>query len=112
MAAITIVAYFIAFTALCWFLDLTHTQLGKMNHQDRYWLFLKSGAITGLFALLASRMLLRSHRRLAAIGLLMSKLFRNVPLRTREIMSPGSVVVLGASGGGRREAGAERRPTR
>ncbi len=37
----------------------------------------------------------------------MSKLFRNVPLRTQQIMSPWSVVVSSASGsGGRREAGA------
>ncbi|GEM_PF-6441281 len=36
-----------------------------------------------------------------------SKLFRNVPLRTQQIMSPWSVVVSSASGsGGRREAGA------
>lgn len=70
VAAIAVVAHFIAFNALCWFLDLTHMQLGKMNHQDRYWLFLKPGAITGLFALLASVVLCRSHRWLAVIGLL------------------------------------------
>jgi len=63
-----VVSYFIAFTALCWFLDLT--QPGKIETQDRYRLFFDAGVITGLFALGCSVALWRSHRRLAVFGLI------------------------------------------
>jgi len=66
--ATVIVSYFIAFTALCWFLDLA--QPGKIETQDRYRLFFDAGVISGLFALVCSLALWRSHRRLAVVGLL------------------------------------------
>ena len=61
-------SHFIAFTALCWFLDLAET--GKIAAQERYCLFFDAGAITGLLALICSVALWRSYRRLALVGLL------------------------------------------
>jgi len=65
--AIVVVYYFIAFTALCWFLDLGYP--GKHETQARYRLFFNAGVLTGLLALVCSIALWRSHRRLALLGL-------------------------------------------
>jgi hypothetical protein len=67
VTARVVVSYFIAFTALCWFLDLALP--GKIETQDRYRLFFNAGVITGFFALVCSIALWRSHRRLAVVGL-------------------------------------------
>jgi hypothetical protein len=68
VAAIVVVYYFIAFTALCWFLDLAFP--GKHETQARYGVFFNAGVLTGLLALVCSVALWRSHRRVAVFGLL------------------------------------------
>ncbi len=68
VTAIVVVCYFIAFTALCWFLDLAFP--GKHETQTRYGVFFDAGVLTGLLALVCSVVLWRSRRRLAVLGLL------------------------------------------
>ena len=68
MTAIAVVSYFIAFTALCWFLDLAFP--GKHETQTRYGVFFDAGVLTGLLALFCSVALWRSHRWFAVLGLL------------------------------------------
>ena len=68
VAAITVVLYFIGYTALCWFLDLAFP--GKTQTQMRAGLFFDAGVISGVPALLCSFALWRSHRWLAISGFL------------------------------------------
>ena len=67
VTAIVIVSYFIAFTALCWFLDLAFP--GKHETQTRYGVFFDAGVFIGLLALFCSVALWRSCRWLALLGL-------------------------------------------
>ena len=66
LAAITIVSYFIGYTALCWFLDLAFP--GKLATQMRVRFFFDAGVISGALSVLSSFALWRSHRRLAIAG--------------------------------------------
>jgi hypothetical protein len=66
VSAITVVCYFVAFTAICWFLDLAFP--GKLATQTRYGIFFDAGVITGTVALVCSFMLRRSHPWLARCG--------------------------------------------
>ena len=67
VAPIAVVCYFVAFTGLCWFLDLAFP--GKHDTQARYRLFFDAGVISGTLSLVCSVVLWRSHRRLAVLGL-------------------------------------------
>jgi hypothetical protein len=67
VTAITVVCYFVAFTALCWFFDIAFP--GKLETQTRYGVFFDAGVLAGLLALAGSFALRRSHRRLARLGL-------------------------------------------
>ncbi len=64
---IAVVCYFIAFTAVCWFLDLAFP--GKLATQTRYGIFFDAGVCTGLLALICAFILRRSHPWLARGGL-------------------------------------------
>jgi hypothetical protein len=66
VSAITVVCYFAAFTAICWFLDLAFP--GELATQTRYGIFFDAGVFTGLFALICSFTLRRSHPWLARCG--------------------------------------------
>lgn len=66
VAAVTVVCYFVLFTALCWFLDLAFP--GKLATQARLGLFFGAGIIAGLLALVSSVALWRSYRWLALSG--------------------------------------------
>ncbi len=65
-ATVTVVCYFVLFTALCWFLDLAFP--GKLASQERLRFFLNAGLIAGILALLSSFALWRSSRWLALLG--------------------------------------------
>ncbi|MDD1749082.1 MAG: hypothetical protein LUO89_04320 [Methanothrix sp.] len=66
VATVTVVCYFIAFTALCWFLDLAFP--GKLATQMRVRLFFDAGVLGGLIALVCSFTLWRWCRLLAVSG--------------------------------------------
>ena len=66
MTAITVISYFVAFTALCWILDLAFP--GKHQTQTRYGMFFDAGVLTGLLALVCSIVLRRSYPWLARAG--------------------------------------------
>ncbi len=66
VATVTVVCYFVLFTALCWFLDLAVP--GKLATQTRLGLFFDAGIVAGLFALVCSFTLWRSYRWLALGG--------------------------------------------
>jgi hypothetical protein len=68
VTTVAVVYYFIAFTLLCWFLDLAFP--GKHATQTRYAVLFDAGVITGLLSLVCSVTLWRSQRRLAKFGLL------------------------------------------
>jgi len=67
VAAVTVVCYFVAFTGLCWFLDLAFP--GKLATQMRVRLFFDAGVLGGLLALVGSFTLWRCSRCLAVSGL-------------------------------------------
>ena len=66
MTAITIITYFVVFTALCWFLDLAGP--GKHQTQTRYGIFFDAGILTGILALVCSIVVRRSDPWLARVG--------------------------------------------
>jgi hypothetical protein len=66
VASVTVVGYVVAFTALCWFLDLAFP--GKLATHLRLRLFFDAGVAGGLLALVCSFTLWRSHRWLAVSG--------------------------------------------
>lgn len=66
-SAITVICYFVAFTAICWFLDLVFS--GKLGTQTRVQVAFDAGVVSGLLTILCSAILWRSHRRLAILGL-------------------------------------------
>lgn len=68
MTAIVVVCYFVAFTALSWFLDIAFP--GKHGTQTRYGVLFDAGVVTGLLAFACSFALRRSHPWLARLGLL------------------------------------------
>lgn len=63
---ITLIGYFVALTALCWFLDLAFP--GKHQAQARYGMFFHAGVVSGTLALVSSVVLRRSDRRIARLG--------------------------------------------
>ena len=66
MTALTVISFFVAFTALCWFLDLAVP--GKHETQTRYGIFFDAGILTGILALVCSVVLRRSDPWLARAG--------------------------------------------
>jgi hypothetical protein len=62
----TVVCYFVLFTAACWFLDLAFP--GKLETQMRVRITFDAGVVGGLAALLCSWALWRSRRWLAITG--------------------------------------------
>ena len=66
VSAITVVGYFVAFTAVCWLLDMTFP--GKLATQTRAWVAFDAGVVSGVLAVLGSLVLWRSHRWLASLG--------------------------------------------
>jgi hypothetical protein len=66
ISAVTVIAYFICFTAACWFLDLTFP--GKLATQTRARIAFDAGVLSGSFAALCAATMWRSHRLLAALG--------------------------------------------
>jgi hypothetical protein len=66
VSAITIVCYFVVFTAICWFLDLAFP--GRHETQTRYGIFFDAGVLSGLLALICSFGLRRSHPWIARSG--------------------------------------------
>jgi hypothetical protein len=65
-AAMTVVCYFIVFTAICWLLDLAGTD--HLASQTRARVAFDAGFVGGVLAFLCSLVLRRSHRKLAFAG--------------------------------------------
>jgi len=64
--AITVILYFVIFTASWWFLDLAFP--GKLATQQRVRLAFDAGNLTGILAFVCSGQLWRSHRCLSIAG--------------------------------------------
>ena len=67
VAATAVVCYFVAFTAVCWFLDLAFP--GKLATQTRVGVAFEVGVVGGFLTVLCSLSLWRSRRWLAITGL-------------------------------------------
>jgi hypothetical protein len=66
ISAVTVICYFVMFTAVCWFLDLFFP--GKLATQTRAGVAFDAGMVSGILALLCSVALWRSYRWLAVLG--------------------------------------------
>jgi len=66
VSAIAVVCYFIAFTVICWLLDFIGSD--HLSSQTRAAVAFDAGVVSGIFALICSRILWRSHRKLAIAG--------------------------------------------
>jgi len=66
VVTVAVVFYFVAFTALCWFLDLEFP--GKLATQTRVRIFSEAGVVSGAVALICSLVLWHRSRWLAVLG--------------------------------------------
>jgi hypothetical protein len=66
LSAITVISYFIAFTAMCWLLDFIGSD--HLASQTRASAAFDAGVVDGIIALICSLALRRSHPKLAAAG--------------------------------------------
>ncbi len=66
VAAMTVVGYFIVFTVICWWLDLTGSD--HQASQTRAYVSFDAGVVSGVLAFIGSLVLWRPHRAFAIAG--------------------------------------------
>jgi len=67
VSAAAVICYFILFTAVCWFLDMTFP--GKLATQTRVRVAFDAGVVSGALTVVCSLILWRSRHWLAVAGL-------------------------------------------